>query len=120
MSKADWLSRRAPEPPAEVASAIRDALEARNITSDAPSPTELLETAQWLLEKVLQTECDTRDSALTLLTADALVTYALEVANDSTGQLGDFPERAMKTLATQGNSTTQRPRSGTGDPSNES
>jgi len=103
MSEADWLSRRTPPPPAELASAIRDALKVRNIPGDAPTPTELLETAQGLLEKVLQTDCDTRDSALTLLTADALVTYALEVANDAEGQSDDFAHRAMKTVAGAGN-----------------
>jgi len=94
----DWLSKRSPAPPEELASAIRDALKARNITSDAPTPTELLETAQSILEKVLKTECETRESALALLTADALVTYALEVANEA-GQLAGFPEQAMKSLA---------------------
>ena len=98
MSGSDWLSRRTPAPPEELGTAIREALAARSITSDPPSPTELLETAQWLLQKVLETECATRESALSLLTADALVTYALEIANEA-NQLGDFPERAMRTLA---------------------
>ena len=98
MTDSDWLSRRSPAPPEELASAIRDALKARNITSDPPSPTQLLETAQSLLENVLQNECATRESALALLTADALVTYALEVANDA-GQLAGFPEQAMQALA---------------------
>jgi hypothetical protein len=102
MSDADWLSRRSPAPPEELAAAVRDALKARNISGDPPSPTQLLETAQSLLENVLKTECATRESALALLTADALVTYALEVANDA-GQLGGFPEQAMKTLASTEN-----------------
>lgn len=101
MTDSDWLSRRNPAPPEELASAIREALKARNITGDPPGPTQLLETAQSLLEKVLRSECATRESALALLTADALVTYALEVANEA-GQLGGFPEEAMKTLAEKG------------------
>ena len=101
MSNTDWLSRRTPAPPAELATAIRDALSARSITSDPPSATELLETAQWLLQQVLETECATRESALSLLTADALVTYALEVANEE-NQLNEFPERAMNALAGTG------------------
>jgi hypothetical protein len=104
MTESDWLSSRRPAPPEELASAIRDALKERNITSDPPTPTELLETAQALLEKVLSTECATRESALGLLTADALVTYALEVANEA-GQLAGFPEQAMKTIAEQGDKT---------------
>jgi len=97
MTGSDWLSRRSPAPPEELATAIREALKARNITGDPPAPTQLLETAQSILEKVLQTECATRESALALLTADALVTYALEVANEA-GQLAGFPEQAIKTL----------------------
>ena len=98
MTGPDWLSRRSPAPPEELATSIRDALKARNITGDPPAPTQLLETAQSLLENVLQNECATRESALALLTADALVTYSLEIANEA-GQLGGFPETAMKTLA---------------------
>ncbi len=104
MTGSDWLSRRNPAPPEELATAIRGALKVRNITSDPPTPTQLLETAQSLLENVLRNECATRESALALLTADALVTYALEVANDA-GQLGGFPEEAMKTLAESGGAT---------------
>jgi len=98
MSEGDWLSHRTPAPPPELASAIRAALKARNIAGAAPTPTELLETAQSLLQKVLGTECDSRDSALDLLTADALVTYALEIANENS-QLSDFAETAMGKLA---------------------
>jgi hypothetical protein len=62
---------------------------------------ELLETAQTLLQKVLETECAAREAALDLLTADALITYALEVGNDS-NQIGDFSERALTVLANAG------------------
>ncbi len=99
MSESDWLSRRTPPPPEELALAIRAALKERNISNEAPTPTELLETAQSLLERVLGTECAARESALDLLTADALVTYALEIANDGMSHSGEFPERAMQTLA---------------------
>ncbi|HWL40029.1 MAG TPA: hypothetical protein VNO75_07305 [Gemmatimonadaceae bacterium] len=58
----------------------------------------LLEAAQTLLEKVLETECAQRDSAIDLLTADALVTYALEMANEKSA-LANFPELAMEKLS---------------------
>ena len=119
MTDSDWLSRRSPAPPEELASAIRDALKARNITSEPPTPTQLLETAQSLLENVLKTECEARESALALLTADALVTYALEVANDA-GTLGGFPEQAMKTLAGTEGVATESARTPKADPSLES
>ena len=98
MSDSDWLTHRTPAPPPELAHAIRDALKARNITGGTPTPTQLLETAQALLEEVLKTECAERDSALDLLTADALVTYALELANEAFAS-SDFSARAMAALA---------------------
>ena len=101
MTEPDWLSRRTPPPPEELATAIRNALKARN-AGDSPSSMELLETAQLLLQKVLESECAPREAALDLLTADALVTYALEVASDDPNQLGVFAERAMTTLANAG------------------
>ncbi len=73
-SSDDWLSRRTPSPPNELATAIRAALKPSTDNSREPTPTELLEAAQTLLEKVLKDECAQRESALDLLTADALVT----------------------------------------------
>ncbi|MEX2109514.1 MAG: hypothetical protein WD802_02805 [Gemmatimonadaceae bacterium] len=95
---ADWLSRRTPPPPEELAAAIRGALKSRTDANKDPSPTELLEAAQALLEKVLKDECAQRESALDLLTADALVTYALEIANDAKA-LNNFPEQVLDRLA---------------------
>jgi hypothetical protein len=99
MSGPDWLSRRTPPPPEELASAIRAALTTEIDDSKDPNPTQLLEAAQVLLEKVLKDECAQRESALDLLTADALVTYALEIASESVAALNDFPEQAMARLA---------------------
>jgi hypothetical protein len=98
-SPSDWLSRRTPPPPEELASAIRAALKTKPDPDKDPSPTELLEAAQALLEKVLKDECAQRESALDLLTADALVTYALEIATEKAASLRDFPEYAMDRLA---------------------
>jgi uncharacterized membrane protein len=98
-SPADWLSRRTPAPPEELASAIRAALKTKPDAEKDPSPTELLEAAQALLEKVLKDDCARRESALDLLTADALVTYALEIATEKAASLRDFPEYAMDRLA---------------------
>ena len=118
MSESDWLSHRTPAPPQELAAAIRDALKARNITGSTPAPTELLETAQALLQKVLDTECDSRDAALDLLTADALVTYALEIANE-TAQVSGFAETAMSKLARSAPRSVARPSTPERDASNE-
>ncbi len=102
MTDSDWLSRRTPSPPEDLASAIRAALKTKIDGDQNPSPTELLEAAQKLLEKVLENECAQRESALDLLTADALVTYAMEIAGEQINGLREFPELAMARLGSQG------------------
>ena len=93
MTGPDWLSRRTPAPPDDLASAIRSA-----VPIGDPTPTQLLGAARALLERVLNNECAQREAALDLLTADALVTYAMEIANEA-GSLGNLPEFAMSQLA---------------------
>lgn len=66
---------------------------------DAPSADGLLRAAENLLDKVLASQCDNRDSALDLLTVDALVTRAMDVAARDPQSLAEFPELAMKRIA---------------------
>src|SRR2546423_1450078 len=75
----------------------------RRALNDNPSPTaiEALEAAERLLEQVLRTECDDRSSALDLLTVDALMTHALEIAARDPQTLETFPEQAMRRIATR-------------------
>ena len=86
--------RAAPTPP-ELEAAMRSAL------NDNQSPTafELLEAAERLLRKVLDSNCEARSSALDLLTVDALVTKALEEAASDPAMLETFPELAMQRLS---------------------
>ena len=64
----------------------------------APTPTEVLEAAERLLDKVLRTECENRAAALDLLTVDALMTRALELAVGDPKSLESFAEEAMTRL----------------------
>lgn len=64
-----------------------------------PTASDLLEAAERLLDKVLRTDCETRLSALDLLTADALMTQALEIASRDPEQPDTFPEQAMRRVA---------------------
>jgi hypothetical protein len=93
MTDSDWVSRLDPAPPAELATAIRNSLDegAQN-----PSAVDLLEAAEHLLDKVLRTDCETRSSALDLLTVDALMTHALVQASTDPKSPEDFPEQAMR------------------------
>jgi hypothetical protein len=67
----------------------------------SPTPTELLAAAERMLDKVLRTDCESRSSALDLLTVDALMTRALEIAARDTSLLDEFPEEAMRRIASR-------------------
>ena len=122
MNEADWLTQRNPPPPPELAAAIRAALRdggslpvtrdpvsatrdplpatrAPNGGSISPTPQALLEAAARLLSRVLASDCEHRKSALDLLTVDALVTHALEMAADDPDMLEEFPEIVLRRIA---------------------
>jgi hypothetical protein len=67
----------------------------------SPTPNELLDAAERMLDNVLRTDCEARASAIDLLTADALMTRALEMAARDTSLLDEFPERAMQRIASR-------------------
>ena len=95
MSEEDWLSRHDPPPPAGLADAMRTAVDERQ----DPTATDLLGAAERLLDKVLRSDCETRASALDLLTVDALMTHALWLANDDPKLREAFPAEAMSRIA---------------------
>jgi len=74
---------------------MRDAVD----ENSDPTPSDLLDAAEHLLEKVLRTDCETRASALDLLTVDALMTHALQRANDDPKLRDRFPDEAMTRIA---------------------
>jgi hypothetical protein len=65
----------------------------------AVSADDLLRAAENLLDRIFATECENRDSALDLLTVDALVTRAMEVATRDPESPAEFAELAMKRIA---------------------
>lgn len=89
------MTGRNPPPPEELETAMGSALNSN------PSPTapEVLEAAERLLDRVLRTDCESRGSALDLLTVDALMTRALEIAARDPKLLEEFPEQAMRRIA---------------------
>jgi hypothetical protein len=76
----------------------------RRALGDNPSPTaiEVLDAAERLLDNVLRSDCETRATALDLLTVDALMTRALELAGRDPALLETFPEQAMLRIAAHG------------------
>ncbi len=93
MTEPDWVARLEPAPPEELATAIRNSL--KDGTQN-PSAEDLFESAERLLDKVLRTDCETRSSALDLLTVDALMTHALQLASMEPKTPEDFAEQAMR------------------------
>ena len=86
--------RRVPE---ELDAAMRRALSDKS----SPTSTEVLDAAERLLDQVLRTECENRSSALDLLTVDALMTNALELAARNPDSLDKFATDAMHRIATK-------------------
>jgi hypothetical protein len=96
---ADWLRQRTPTPPVQLAARIQATLgERRN--ADAAGASDLcIAAADELLRDLLSRPSAGRESALDLLTVDALVTYAFEAASDDAGSLAARAEQAMTRLA---------------------
>jgi hypothetical protein len=96
---AEWLRQRTPTPPAQLAARIQETLGER-CSADASAGSDLcIGAADELLRDLLSRPSAGRESALDLLTVDALVTYAFEAASDDAGSLTVRAERAMTRLA---------------------
>jgi hypothetical protein len=86
-----------PHPPKELEASMRSTLN----DNESPTANDLLEAAERMLDNVLRTDCESRASALDLLTVDALMTRALEIAARNPSLLEDFPEQAMRRIASR-------------------
>jgi hypothetical protein len=91
------MSEGNPLPPEKLAAAMASALD----NNPSPAAPEVLEAAERLLDRVLRTDCESREYALDLLTVDALMTRALEIAAKDPKAFGDFPEQAMQRIASR-------------------
>ena len=75
----------------------------RRALEDNPSPTaaDTLEAAEHLLDRVLRTDCESRAAALDLLTVDALMTQAIEIAGRDEAIADEFMSDAMRRVASR-------------------
>jgi hypothetical protein len=97
-----WLAQREPEAPAALRASLERAL-GSDLAADAVDAGEVcLRAAERLMADLLRGSCTTRESALELLTADALVTYAFEAASDRPGELASLAADAMVRIAALG------------------
>lgn len=94
-----WLNDRSPAPPTRLAGRIEEALGAR-LASDAESaPGLCVDAAEALLCDLLDRSTTGRESALDLLTVDALITYAFEAAAADPATLESRANAAMSRLS---------------------
>jgi uncharacterized membrane protein len=98
----EWLARRTPPPPPALARRIEDSL-ADSLSLDARDTADAcLRSAERLVRELLRSNAPARESALDLLTADALVTYAFEAAAESPTDLAPRAAAAMRLIASLG------------------
>ena len=107
MTLSAWLDARRPAPPARLRAridvALGDALE-----DDATDAAMVcLRAGEQLASELLVENATSRDSALDLLAADALVTYAFEAASEEPGELAARSRAAMARIAALADTSTR-------------
>ncbi|CAN5880958.1 hypothetical protein BH11GEM1_BH11GEM1_23160 [soil metagenome] len=99
MTLGDWLRARTPRPPAALVARL-DAVLGEALDEPEDRATEVfLAAGERLVAGLLSGDRTSRDSALDLLTADALVTYAFEAAGARPGGLDARADDAMARIA---------------------
>lgn len=105
----EWLGTREPAPPDALLARLGEALGA-DAQRDAGDAAEVcLAAGERLLAKVLREGEASRDHALDLLAADALVTYAFEAASSRPSELSSLAAQAMARMASLGGVGEARP-----------
>ena len=102
MTLAEWLEGRTPKVPVALMERIREALGPAldHVVGGASvhAHAALLDAARSLLSATPGCESPERRSALELLAADALVTYAFEIAAEAPEEIDALAESAMREL----------------------
>jgi hypothetical protein len=98
----EWLAARTPRPPRVLGARIGLAMGESLSLDLAHAPEALLAAGERVIAELLRGGSTTRESALDLLTADALVTYAFEAAAESPADLVPRASDAMMRIAALG------------------
>jgi hypothetical protein len=99
---AEWLARCEPAPPPALAARVAALLGDAPFASADDAVDRCVASAERVVAGLLRDGCTSRDSALDLLAADALATYAFELAGDRPDTLGALAEGAMRRFAALG------------------
>ena len=102
MTVSDWLRAREPQPPPALSSRLHAVL-GESLGAPAEELSGIfLSAGERLVAELLRSNSTSRDSALELLTADALVTYAFEAASDMPSTIESRAAAAMARIAALG------------------
>lgn len=102
MTVGEWLASRTPPPPPALSARMCAAL-GDSLALPSTQVTEAcLAAGERVASELLQNNLTTRDSALDLLAADALVTYAFEAAADAPDAVAARATDAMRRIAALG------------------
>lgn len=99
MTVAEWLRSRALQPPEALSARLEAVLGESLLLASDTIPEVFLEKGERLVADLLQTHSTSRNSALDLLTADALVTYAFEAASENPSAIATRASAAMRRIA---------------------
>ena len=99
MTVREWIESRDPAPPAELAARIAASLGDAGDRDSGDASRACLDAAFALLGSLIGPRSLGRESAIDLLVADALVTYAFEAAASHGGALDSEAADAMRRLA---------------------
>ena len=102
MTLAGWLDARRPVPPPDLRGRIDSALAGSLDVGEEHACEACLRAGERVVESLLRENATSRDTALDLLAADALVTYAFEAASDRPAELASLAESAMARIASLG------------------
>lgn len=98
MTVGEWVASRAAGVPPHLLARITDALGPALQLPAAQAPEACVAAAGDVVSGLLADDRTGRDSALALLAADALVTFAFEAAADTPGQIEARARAAMQVL----------------------
>lgn len=101
-SMPEWLARCEPAPPPALAARVVALLGDAPAAGADDAVAACVGGAERVVAGLLREGCTTRDSALDLLAADALATYAFELAGDRPETLAAVAEAAMHRFAMLG------------------
>lgn len=99
MSLRNWLRERSSAVPPRLSARIDEALGSRRDAPESEAAEHCVDAAAALLGDLLSQKSTGRDSALDLLTVDALVTYAFEAASDDPATLREHAMDAARRFA---------------------